>query len=98
MLECCDTFIEPAFYKKFDRTLSAYLQYRLVVTPDPYNKTEYNDIFSLLVIKLQSDHQSEVEFIYDISRTREKAFRLLSMLAENSVTPTAVQDIVEDFI
>ena len=98
MTEISDTFVEPAIYCRYDKTLSAFLQYRIVITPDPCIKNQYNQIFSLLTVKINSDGSTETKFVYDISRTREKAFNIMRLLAENTVTPICILDVLEDLL
>ena len=98
MLEISDTFVEPAVYKRYDKKIGAFLQYRLVITPDPFNKNKNGEIFSIVIIKLKTETESESEFIFDIARNREKAFEILSGLCENDVTPILAKEVVEDLI
>ena len=81
------------------------LQYKLIATTDasmPRGESEQlATVYSILIIKTELDCfgiTDETVFIYDVSRSREAASRLLSILATGCVSPTNAKDVIDDFI
>ncbi len=82
-----------------DELLDACLQYVVICTCDPHtDDPQLNKVYSLLIIKSHRMPESETRFVYDISRTRERALEIAAMMREHTVTPCTVNDILEDIL
>lgn len=83
----------------YDKELNAYLQYKLVCTPDPKRSSPFSDkVYSLIIIKTAPLDEIETGFFYDIARNAEKALRILDAMLENTVTPCGATDVLENMI
>jgi len=83
----------------FNEELNAYLQYKLICTPDPTRSNQrHNKIYSILVIKIGIQGDSETCFLFDISRNVQNALKILNKILYGSVTPCAAEDIVLEMI
>ena len=69
------------------------LCYRTVSTPDPQGRA-----WSMAIIKLLSDGETESRFIYDIARDGESANRMAELFCRNTVTPCAASDVLDDLL
>ena len=81
------------------------LQYKLISTTDPLCPggagSRYSTVYSILIIKTECDRYGatdETVFIYDVTRSRDTADKLLSMLSRGHVTPTTAKDIIDDLL
>lgn len=86
------------------------LQYKLIATTDGSetaalfkreNNADYSTVYSILIIKTVSDKNGtydETVFIYDITRCKDAALRLLTLLSENYVTPDEAKDVIDDLL
>lgn len=77
------------------------LQYKLICTPAL--KTEEKEerssaVYSLAVIKLLSDGETESCFIYDVTREQRQALCLAEALCRGRVTPCCVPEIIDDLL
>lgn len=93
--EFCDSRTEQ-FY---DRELGAYLQYKIVCTPDPVISDSLLDkVYSLLMIKFEAIDSVETKFFYDITRNREKAGKILNALHSHAVTPCTADELLQEMV
>ena len=69
-------------------------RYRLLRTVDPFRG---DDVFSLFLTTGTQDACDE-EFLYDITRDRDEAFRLLDLFCRMNVTACTVADVVSDVL
>ncbi len=98
-MEGYKAYSKQYFYEDvFDGRLGEYLQYQIVLTPDPINLAPYDIVYSLLVLKLGEMGDSESCFVYDVTRTVERAINILGLLCDNRVTPCTVRDVLEELI
>lgn len=86
------------------------LQYKLIETTDGSetaaqfrreNNADFSTVYSILIIKTVSDRNGtydETVFIYDITRCKDAAVRLITLLSENYVTPDEAKDVIDDLL
>lgn len=90
-----EIFIETAK----DEITGVSLQYVILCTQDPQlTDKNLNGVYSLLIIKTYGIRETETVFIYDISRTRDRALEIARVLCKNTVTPCTVQEILDDIL
>ena len=69
------------------------LCYRTVATPDPQGQ-----VWSMAVIKLLCDGETESSFIYDIARDAASANRIAELFCRHTVTPCTAGEVMEDLL
>ncbi len=73
------------------------LVYRLLRTIDNSGKNRHGFIYSISLVMIDESNRREEEYIYDISRKGEEAKRIFRLLSENTVTPCAVYEVIDDY-
>ena len=82
-----------------DELRGVWLQYVVFCTPDPcLSDSQLNRVYSLLVIMNNALQESETKFVYDISRTKQRALEIAAIMKEHTVTPCTVGDVLEDIL
>ena len=91
-----EIFVETAK----DEAAGMILQYVTFCTEDTHlSDRELNKVYSLLVVKIDGTYdEHESLFVYDISRTRERALEIARVMCENAVTPCTVGEILDDIL
>ena len=75
------------------------LQYVTLSTADTRQSDKaLSKVYSLLVIKGDPECGDETAFVYDVSRSRERALRIARVMRENTVTPCAVGEVLDDIL
>jgi len=49
------------------------------------------------IVMISGTSKREEEYIYDISRSAEEAKKIFRLLSENTVTPCAVYEVLDDY-
>ncbi|MBR4880491.1 MAG: hypothetical protein IKU19_01070 [Clostridia bacterium] len=90
-----EIFVETAK----DEAAGMDLQYIIICTAPSEAFGEFHcDVYSLLVVKTEGTEGNESVFVYDISRTRERALEISRLLCENTVTPCTVYEVLDDIL
>ncbi len=90
-----EIFIEAAK----DDAAGMDLQYITLCTKDPrISDKELSNVYSLLVIKICGTYEDESTFVYDISRTKERALEIARVMCKNMVTPCSVREVLDDIL
>ncbi len=75
------------------------LQYLLICTVDKYAADpQLKQVYSLLVISTENGFYAESVFVYDISRSRDRAEEIVRTFRDNTVTPCTVTEILDDIL
>ena len=69
------------------------LCYRTVSTPDPQGRA-----WSMAIIKMQQDGETESSFIYDIARDAATANRIAELFCRHTVTPCTAGEVMDDLL
>ena len=96
VIETADTPMQEIFESEID----AYLQYKMICTRDPFKESDTlcNKVYSIIVLKLREYDVPESFFLYDVSRSYEKAMSILNCLRNNAVTPCIAGNVLQDII
>ena len=90
-----EIFIETAK----DEASGICLQYVILSTEDlSVTDTMLSKVYSLLVIKTYGTYENETVFVYDISRSRDRATELARVMCHNTVTPCTVYEVLDDIL
>lgn len=71
------------------------LQYKLITTPDLDGT---GGIWSLALIRLESDGEVESRLLYDIARTPECAARIAALFCRHTVLPSTAVEVLDDLL
>ena len=75
------------------------LQYIVLCTEDMYPADPgLNKVYSLIVIKTEGLFDREALFVYDISRSYDRAEEIARLMCANLVTPCSVAEILDDIL
>ena len=61
-----------------------------------YRVLPHDNVYSLLVVMIDSHGLNDSVFLYDIARDEASACEIIEILSKNSVTPCTVTAILED--
>ncbi|MBQ4560898.1 MAG: hypothetical protein IJA55_01035 [Clostridia bacterium] len=90
-----EIFVETAK----DESADIQLQYAVLCTADPQvSDPVLSKVYSLLVIMTCGKCETETVFVYDISRTRDRALEITRVMCDNTVTPCTVKEILDDIL
>lgn len=67
--------------------------YRTLATPDSEGSA-----WSMAIIKLLWDSETETRFLYDVARDAESANKMAELFCRNAVTPCAAGEVIEDML
>jgi len=87
-----------------DQILSAVadsLRYDLIRTEDDIiseGDSLLSSVYSILIVKINARLGVEYRFFYDVSRSRQRAQRLLELLKDNHVMPAEADLLMEDLL
>ncbi len=82
-----------------DETAGLAVTYTIVCTDDlcPCDP-RYDKVYSLLVVGYCGGEAQETTFVYDITRTYERAGEIAELLCRNRVTPCTVYEVLDDVL
>lgn len=96
-----EIFEEPQTFSEavYDDIGEYYLQYIVIGSKDfTVGNENLCNVYSLLVIKMGESAEAERFFAYDIARSYDRAYEILSVLKCNTVTPCAVSEILDEIL
>ena len=83
----------------YDDVGSYYLQYIMISSSDiTADMEELSTVYSLLIIKTEGPEEPERIFVYDIARSYDRAYEILTILKNNTVTPCTVKEVLDDIL
>ena len=76
-----------------------YLQYIIIESKDyTASSEEVKRVYSLLLVKSGEVDDTESVFVYDVARSYNRAYEILSVLKNNTVTPCTVTEVLDDIL
>ncbi|NLK38917.1 MAG: hypothetical protein GX303_01540 [Clostridiales bacterium] len=85
-------------------TSEILLVYRLLRSLDKavgehlFSKDKREYVYSLSIVMISGSDKREEEYIYDIARNQYDARKIFRLLSENTVTPCAVYEVLDDYL
>lgn len=85
-------------------TSDILIVYRLLRSPVVSNdelvhsKDKRSSTYSVSIVMISGTNQREEEYIYDVTRDAEEGRKIFRLLSENTVTPCAVYEILDDYM
>lgn len=82
-----------------DSVADINLRYSIIVSDD-LNVDGHNldKVYSLLIIETSEVWGNDTVFVYDITRTEQRAVEIAMLMCENTVTPCTAYDILDDIL
>ena len=82
-----------------DERAGLVITYSILSTDDVCPRDpRYTKVYSLLVVGYCGGEVQESVFVYDITRTDERAGEIAELLCRNRVTPCTVYEVLDDVL
>lgn len=85
--------------RKRDDKTDVGLEYRLITTDKPScDHFDGQTVFSVLILQIEDGVTTEHSFLYDVSRDKHEAVRILNLVRSRGISPSMAFDAIENYL